>query len=387
MTFTPRFNPQLKDIQVSLIRKFDDQTGKIPGILKLTLGEPDFNTPTEVKNAGISAIEEDFSHYSHNRGLMEVRQAASDFVSEKYGLHYEAETEVITTVGATEALATSLLAILEKGDKVLIPTPNYPGYEPLVTLAGGEVVYIDTTEDDFILTLEKLKAAVTKHGSKVKALILNDPANPTGTVYPEERVQELAEYLQTTDIFVVADEVYSELTYEKKHVSFGNYLREQTLVINGLSKSHAMTGWRMGFIFAPKELCQELVKVHQYLVTAATTISQKAAVAALTVGKNDSETMKTAYEKRRNYLVDALNALGFSVQAPAGAFYLFVKIPENLPQDSFEFCLALAQKGQLAVIPGISFGKAGEGYFRISYAADLEKLEEAMRRLEKYLQG
>ncbi len=385
MSFTPRFNPQLKEIEVSLIRAFDEKASQIPGILKLTLGEPDFNTPEAVKKAGIKGIEENFSHYSPNRGLLELRKAACEFVEKNYHIQYHPETEVLTTIGATEALATSLLGIIEPGDVVFIPTPNYPGYEPLVTLAGGKVVYLDTTEDNFVLKPEKLKAAVDKYGEKSKALLLNTPSNPTGVVYPKEAVENLATYLKETNLFVISDEVYSELTYDLPHTSIGEYLKEQSVVINGLSKSHAMTGWRLGFLFTSETICQELVKVHQYLVTAASTISQKAAIEALTHSQEAGKEMKKAYQKRRDYLVDALKNIGFELEVPQGAFYLFVKIPEKFTQDSFAFCLEVAEKAKLALIPGIAFGKAGEGYFRISYASSMEDLKEAVRRLTSFI--
>lgn len=382
-----RFNKNVYEIAVSLIRQFDEKVSGIPNMLKLTLGEPDFNTPEHVKEAGQQAIKDNFSHYTGMSGLIDVREAASRFLSEKYTVNYEPTTEVLVTVGATEALSASLLAILEAGDKVLLPAPTYPGYEPLILLAGAEPVYIDTRETGFVLTPEQIDQAMAEHGDKVKAIIITSPSNPTGVAYNEAEVSALSKTLKKYPIFVISDEIYSELNYETKHVSFGKYLREQTILINGLSKSHAMTGWRIGFIFAPAELTEQIIKVHQYLVTAASTISQKAAVRALVQGISDAEIMREEYRERRDYVYQAMTKLGFEVARPSGAFYIFAKIPAGLEQDSMTFCIDLAEKNQLAIIPGIAFGPEGEGYVRISYAASMENLVEAMNRLAAYVEN
>ncbi len=380
-----RFNKNVYEIAVSLIRQFDEKVSGIPNMLKLTLGEPDFNTPEHVKEAGQQAIKDNFSNYTGMSGLIDVREAASRFLSEKYTVNYQPTTEVLVTVGATEALSASLLSILEAGDKVLLPAPTYPGYEPLILLAGAEPVYIDTRETGFVLTPEQIDQAMEEHGDKVKAIIITSPSNPTGVAYNEAEVSALSETLKKYPIFVISDEIYSELNYETKHVSFGKYLRDQTIVINGLSKSHAMTGWRIGFIFAPAELVEQIIKVHQYLVTAASTISQKAAVRALVQGISDAEVMREEYRERRDYVYQAMTKLGFEVARPSGAFYIFAKIPAEYEQDSMAFCIDLAEKNQLAIIPGIAFGPEGEGYVRISYAASMESLVEAMNRLSTYL--
>lgn len=382
---TNRFNKQVDKIAVSLIRQFDERVSSIPNILKLTLGEPDFNTPEHVKKAGIEAIEGNYSHYSGMSGLPDARQAATQFLEKKYHLNYDWQTEVMITIGGTEAISASLLGILEAGDKVILPAPIYPGYEPVITLAGAEPVYLDTSDNGFVLAPEVLEEALETHGEQVKAVILNYPSNPTGVTYSRDEVKALAEVLKKYPVFVISDEIYSELTYDEKHVSIAEYLREQTILINGLSKSHAMTGWRIGFIFAPQELTKEIIKVHQYLVTAATTISQKAAVQALVEGIDDAQVMKKEYLIRRDFVFDKMTELGFEVAKPSGAFYVFAKIPAQCIQDSMEFCVDLAQKEALAVIPGIAFGDAGEGYIRISYAASLESLTEAMARMERYI--
>lgn len=382
-----RFNPNVYKIAVSLIRQFDEQVSGIPNMLKLTLGEPDFNTPEHVKTAGEQAIKENYSHYTGMSGLLDVREAASQFVAKKYDVKYDSQSEVLVTVGATEAISASLLAILEPGDKVLLPAPTYPGYEPLILLADAEPVYIDTRDSDFVLTPEQVDRAMQEHGDAVKAIIITSPSNPTGVAYNEAEVKALAETLAKYDVFVISDEIYSELNYEAQHVSFAKYLREQTILINGLSKSHAMTGWRIGFIFAPDSLTAQIIKVHQYLVTAASTISQKAAVRALIQGMADGEVMREEYRKRRDYLYKEMTDMGFQVARPSGAFYLFAKIPEQFGSDSMAFCLDLAKKNQLAVIPGIAFGEEGEGYIRLSYAASLENLEEAAKRLRAYVEA
>lgn len=386
MDLTKRFNKQLDKIQISLIRQFDQAISEIPGVLRLTLGEPDFTTPDHVKEAAKRAIDQDQSYYTGMSGLLTLRQAASDFVKEKYQLDYNPENEILVTIGATEALSATLTAILEEGDKVLLPAPAYPGYEPIVNLVGAEIVEIDTTENGFVLTPEMLEKAILEQGDKLKAVILNYPANPTGITYSREQLEALAAVLRKYEIFVVCDEVYSELTYTgENHVSLGTMLRDQAIIINGLSKSHAMTGWRLGFIFAPANFTAQLIKSHQYLVTAANTMAQHAAVEALTAGKNDTEPMKKEYIKRRDYIIEKMTDLGFEIIKPDGAFYIFAKIPAGYNQDSFAFLKDFAQKKAVAFIPGAAFGQYGEGYVRLSYAASMETIREAMKRLEEYM--
>ena len=386
MDLTKRFNKQLDKIQVSLIRQFDQAISEIPGVLRLTLGEPDFTTPDHVKEAAKRAIDQDQSYYTGMSGLLTLRQAASDFVKEKYQLDYNPENEILVTIGATEALSATLTAILEEGDKVLLPAPAYPGYEPIVNLVGAEIVEIDTTENGFVLTPEMLEKAILEQGDKLKAVILNYPANPTGITYSREQLEALAAVLRKYEIFVVCDEVYSELTYTgENHVSLGTMLRDQAIIINGLSKSHAMTGWRLGFIFAPANFTAQLIKSHQYLVTAANTMAQHAAVEALTAGKNDAEPMKKEYIQRRDYIIEKMTKLGFEIIKPDGAFYIFAKIPAGYSQDSFAFLKDFAQKKAVAFIPGAAFGQYGEGYVRLSYAASMGTIREATKRLEEYM--
>lgn len=386
MDLTQRFNKNLDRIEVSLIRQFDQSISSIPGILRLTLGEPDFTTPDHVKEAAKAAIDANQSYYTGMAGLPALREAAAAFVKEKYNLTYNPENEILVTIGATEALSATLTAILEPGDTVLLPAPAYPGYEPIANLVGANIVEIDTTDNDFVLTPEMLEKAILEQGDKLKAVLLNYPTNPTGVTYSREQIKDFAEVLKKYPVFVVSDEVYSELTYtEEPHVSIGEYLPDQAIVINGLSKSHAMTGWRIGLIFAPAVLTAQLIKSHQYLVTAATTNAQYAAIEALTAGKDDALPMKEEYIKRRDYIIEKMEAMNFKIIKPNGAFYIFAKIPVAEGQDSFKFLQEFAKEKAVALIPGVAFGQYGEGYLRISYAASMEVIQEALKRLEEFM--
>ena len=387
MSLTNRFNKNLDKIEVSLIRQFDQSISDVPGIMKLTLGEPDFTTPNHVKEAAKAAIDANKSHYTGMAGLSTLRQAAADFVKSKYNLSYNPDNEILVTIGATEALSATLTAILEPGDTVLLPAPAYPGYEPIANLVGAEIVEIDTTANDFVLTPEMLEKAILEQGDNLKAVLLNYPTNPTGVTYSREQIKDLADVLKKYDVFVISDEVYSELTYnDESHVSIAEYLPEQTILINGLSKSHAMTGWRIGLIFAPAIFTAQLIKSHQYLVTAAATMAQFAAIEALSVGKDDALPMKVEYTKRRDYIIDKMSALGFKIIKPDGAFYIFAKIPAGYEQNSFKFCQDFAREKAVAFIPGVAFGKYGEGYLRLSYAASMETITTAMERLKEFME-
>ncbi|MCJ1971389.1 pyridoxal phosphate-dependent aminotransferase [Pseudolactococcus carnosus] len=379
------FNPNLDKIQISAIRRFDQEVSKIPGILKLTLGEPDFSTPQHVEDAAVAAVRAHESHYTGMSGLLALRQAASQFVSGKYGVTFDPESEVLVTVGATEAISASLMSILVAGDKVLTPAPLYPGYEPLIQLAGAEMVEIDTTKNGFVLTPEMLEAALIAH-PETKVVILNYPSNPTGVTYNRAEIKALSDVIKKYPVFVISDEIYSELTYtDEKHVSIAEFAREQTIVLNGLSKSHAMTGYRIGFIFADASLTSQIIKTHQYFVTAATTVSQFAAIEALTNGKDDAAIMTKEYIIRRDYIMSKMTPLGFDIAKPDGAFYIFAKIPADLNQDDFAFLIDFANQKQVAFIPGSSFGQYGKGYIRLSYAASMAVITEAMTRLTAFV--
>lgn len=387
MNLVNRFNKNLDQIEVSLIRQFDQSISDVPGIMKLTLGEPDFTTPDHVKEAAKAAIDANQSHYTGMAGLLELRKVAAAFVRDKYNLSYNPDNQILVTIGATEALSATLTAILEPGDTVLLPAPAYPGYEPIANLVGASIVEIDTTANDFVLTPDMLEKAIIEQGDKVKAVLLNYPTNPTGVTYSREQIKGLAEVLKKYEVFVVSDEVYSELTYSPApHVSIAEYLPEQTILINGLSKSHAMTGWRIGLIFAPANFTAQLIKSHQYLVTAAATMAQFAAIEALSAGKDDALPMRAEYIKRRDYIIDRMSALGFKIIKPDGAFYIFAKIPAGYEQDSFKFCQDFAREKAVAFIPGVAFGKYGEGYVRLSYAASMETISTAMDRLKAFME-
>lgn len=375
---------ELIGVEPSSILQFDKDVSQIPDIIKLTLGEPDFNTPDHVKKAGEASIEANHSHYTQSPGLPALRAAAAKFLAKKYGTDYDSETQILTTVGATGAIYSSLTAILNPGDEVIIPIPIFPLYIPIVKLNGATPVFIDTSKDGFKLTPEKLASTLAAHRDKVKAIVFNYPTNPTGVTYRQDELEKFVAILKQYDIFVISDEIYSELTYGQPHVSLGKLLPEQTLLINGVSKSHAMTGWRIGFIAGPAAVISKINMVHQFTVTAATTMSQEAALEAMQNGLDDGQDMKQEYLRRRDYLVAELNRLGMKTALPEGAFYAFAKIPERFGSDSFAFCRKLAQEAQVALIPGAAF-PAGEGYVRISYAASMAKLETACQRLAKFL--
>lgn len=383
MSFENKYNEKITKIAVSDIRQFDGEVSVLPNIIKLTLGEPDFNTPEHIKKAAIKAIEDDKSHYTPNAGIPELRDATVAYFNKKYNLHYKG-SQVITTIGATEGIQAATQTVLNPGETVLVPTPIFPIYMSDAEINGGSYVAIDTSADGFKLTPERLQKEIDEHDN-VKMLAFNYPCNPTGVTYSREELEALAEVAKKAGIWVLSDEIYSELTYTQKHISMAEVLPEQTILISGLSKSHAMTGWRIGFIFGPQEFIDQAVKAHQYMVTAPTTNCQYAALEAMTNGENDSKPMKEEYAKRRDYLKEKLEEVGFTMASPDGAFYLFAKIPSTCKQNSWDFVRDLAQKARVALIPGISFGPGGEGYVRISYAASMDKIKEAARRIQKYV--
>ncbi|WP_099223207.1 aminotransferase class I/II-fold pyridoxal phosphate-dependent enzyme [Listeria costaricensis] len=371
----------LNKIAVSGIRAFNNRVSTIDGVIRLTLGEPDFPTPEHVKESAIQAIRENFTNYTPNAGMPELRKAASVFFDKKYQLGFS-EQEIIVTVGATEAIAIALETILENGDEVILPDPVYPGYEPLITLRGGVPVLIDTTDTAFKITPEKLRAAITP---RTKAIVMPYPSNPTGVTLSEAELAALSDVLRDTGIYVVADEIYSELTYNSPHVSIRPMLPEQTIVINGLSKSHAMIGWRIGFLMAPESLISEMLKIHQYTVTCASSISQKAALEAVTNGFDDTLPMRTEYKTRAGFVLDRLEKMGFQVIPPDGAFYFFVKLPDSIADNSFDWAVRLAEEQQVAVVPGSAFSTKGDRYFRLSYAASFDQLALAMDRMAAFM--
>lgn len=375
-------NPKVQQLEISGIRKFFNMVSNTENLLSLTIGQPDFPTPDHVKEAGIQAINNNFTSYTHNAGIFELRQAASHFVEKKYGLQYDPASEIIVTVGASEAIDITFRTILSEGMEVILPGPVYPGYEPLIRMCGAKPIHADVTKNQFRLTAAVLEKSIT---DKTRCIVLPYPSNPTGVSLTKDELAEIAELVNDRDIFVLADEIYSELVYDQQHTSIASLIKEKTILINGLSKSHSMTGWRIGFIFAPEYLTKHIIKVHQYNVSCANSIAQMAALEALTAGMDDALAMKEEYKKRRQYVYSRLTGLGFSVVKPDGAFYFFVKIPGFLGLNSLEFALELVDQAKVAVVPGSAFSSYGEGYFRLSYACSMETLEEALNRMEKYL--
>ncbi|WP_096434965.1 aminotransferase A [Alteribacter populi] len=377
-----RLNSRVKAIEISGIRQFFNRVGQYPDAVQLTIGQPDFATPDHIKEAGKRAIEEGFTTYTKNPGDDALVEAAATFMEKKYGLSYDPFTEVITTVGASQAIDITMRSILEEGDEVLLPAPVYPAYEPIIRLCGAIPVFIDTRETGFKLTAEQIEEAITH---KTKAVMLPYPSNPTGVVLTLEDIQQIAETLRDREIFVVSDEIYSELQFGQEHVSIASMegMKEKTVVINGVSKSHSMTGWRIGFVFASEAILKHILKVHQYNVSCATSISQKAAIEALTNGIDDADPMKIEYEKRRDYMYNRLINMGMQVEQPQGAFYMFPSIKES-GLASFDFALQLLEEAKLAVVPGNAFSVYGEGYIRLSYAYNMENLQVALDRLETF---
>ncbi|EIT86852.1 aminotransferase A [Fictibacillus macauensis ZFHKF-1] len=376
-------NPFVKNIQISGIRTFYNLVSQYPNAISFTLGLPDFPTPKGIKDAAKKAIDEDYTTYSHNAGYLPLREAAAQFVERKYQLTYDPASEVIVTVGASEAIDISLRTILESGCEVILPAPVYPGYAPVIEMCGATPVYVDTTQHEFKLTASLIEQHLTEN---TRAVILPYPSNPTGCVLTEEELGAIAQLLSSKEIFVVSDEIYSELTYEQPHRSIASFpgMRDRTIVINGLSKSHAMTGWRIGLLFAPAAIAQHLLKVHQYNVSCTSTVSQMAALEALTTGIDDALVMRHEYHQRRDYVVGRLKDMGLHVENPGGAFYVFVSIADyNL--TSLQFATTLLQEQEVAVIPGSAFSSYGEGFIRLSYAASFEQLREGLDRLQQFL--
>ncbi|MBP2056908.1 aminotransferase [Lactobacillus colini] len=376
---------KVSSIDASGIRSFDDEISSIDGIIKLTLGEPDMNTPEHVKQAAIRSIHENDSHYSPNPGKLELRQAVSKYLKNKIGIEYDPESEIAITVGATEAIIDALSGISNPGDKIIIPTPVFSLYWPVAALADAESILVDTSQDNFILTAKHLEEVIQKEGPSVKALVLNYPTNPTGVEYSKEEIVALAKVIEKYNLFVITDEIYSDLIYGVKHYSIASLIPERTIYISGLSKSHAMTGYRLGYIVGPKQAMQQIGKVHAFTVTCVNDASQVAAIEALTNGLDDTEEFRKIYARRREFVYQALQDMGLETIKPQGAFYIFIKVPDRYGKDDLQFALDLAKKARVGIIPGYVFGPGGEGYVRLSYAASDEKLHEAMKRMKEFL--
>lgn len=377
-------NKQLELITESKIREFDQLFRSIDDCIMMTMGEPDFGMPENVKQAAIRAIEEEQSHYAHSMGDIGVREAVADFLKRRYELSFDAEKEIIMTIGATEAIYSALLGILNPGEKVIIPTPSFPLYKQATLVAYGEAVEVDTSTTGFLLTPDQLHQTMKEH-ENVKAIVLNFPSNPTGVTYTREELIALAEAIKQYDVFVLSDEIYSELTYGVEHVSLAELLPEQTILISGASKSYAMTGWRVGFIATKAQWIPPIFKAHQTVVTTGVTVSYKAVEEAYRNSDADIEHMRGEYEKRRDICVTALREAGFNVPEPKGAFYVFAKIPAAFGNDDLAFCRALAKEAKVGMIPGRFFGPGGEGYVRMSFALATGLVEDAMSRVKGFV--
>ena len=380
-----RINERVGDLEVPGIRVFSNEVVQYSDGVNLTIGEPDFPTPERVKQAGIEAIEQNLTGYSHNAGLLPLREKVSLFFEETYHFHYDPVSEVIITTGASEGIDSILRTILNEGDEVIMPAPIYSGYEPIIHLNGAKVVYLDTSQTGFSPDPEKLEDLITE---KTKAIILNYPSNPTGMTLSKEQMDGLVSVLERHDIFVISDEIYSENSFNKKHVSFAEYpqIRNQLFLVHGLSKSHAMTGWRIGYVLGPKDVMEHVLKVHLYNSICAALPSQYAAIEALTTSRGAPEVMNKTYVERRDYVYDRLISMGLSVVKPTGAFYIFPSI-EVTGLTSWAFATDLLDQEHVAVVPGSAFTEYGEGFIRISYANSMETLVEGMDRIERFIRG
>lgn len=372
-------------IKPSGIRKFFDIAATMDDVISLGVGEPDFQTPWSVRKAGITSLEKGKTKYTSNSGLEKLRQEISNYIDRKYGVSYDASHEVLVSVGGSEAIDATLRAVITPGDEVIIPQPSYVCYEPITKLCGGVPVIIETlAENDFKVTPGQLKNAIS---DKTKALILPYPCNPTGAIMERADLQALAEVLRDTNILVISDEIYSELTFsDKPHVSIASIdgMRERTVMINGFSKTFSMTGWRLGFACGPQQIISQLTKIHQFAIMCAPTMSQYAAIEALRGCDEAVAQMKAEYNRRRRLMVDGFNKAGLACREPKGAFYAFPCI-KSTGLTSDEFCEKLLEKKHVAVVPGTAFGKGGEGFVRASYCYSPEHIIEAIRRIEEFV--
>lgn len=371
-------------IPPSGIRKFFDIVSEMKDAISLGVGEPDFDTPWHIRDEGIYSLEKGRTFYTSNAGLKELKIEICNYLKRRFDVSYDCDHEVMVTVGGSEAIDIALRAMLNPGDEVLIPQPSYVSYTPCTVLAGGVPVVIQLEEKDcFRLTKEKLLEKITP---KTKVLILPFPNNPTGSIMEPKDLAEIAKVIEEKDLFVISDEIYSELTYLGQHCTIAAFpgMKERTVLINGFSKSYAMTGWRLGYACAPEVILRQMLKIHQYAIMCAPTTSQYAAVEALRNGDGDVAEMREAYDQRRRFLVKALRDMGFECYEPQGAFYVFPSI-KKFGMTSDEFALRLLEEEKVAVVPGTAFGDCGEGYLRISYAYSLKDLKKALERMERFV--
>ncbi|MBQ4042563.1 MAG: aminotransferase class I/II-fold pyridoxal phosphate-dependent enzyme [Clostridia bacterium] len=377
---------RIQEIKPSGIRKFFDLVSGRPDVISLTVGEPDFVTPWHIRMAGIESLEKGKTYYTANAGLMELRTEISRYLERRFQAHYDPQKEIIVTVGGSEAIDLTFRALLEPGDEVIIPLPSFVCYEPLARLAGGTPVIVETKEENkFRLTAEELRAAITP---KTKLLVLPYPNNPTGAILTREDLEAIERELRGTNILILSDEIYGELTYGREHCSCAAMpgLAERTILASGFSKAYAMTGWRMGYLCAPAVIAKQILKLHQYGIMSAPTTAQFAAIEAMRNGDEDVQMMREEYNRRRRYLTAGLRSIGLSCFEPEGAFYVFPCIA-GTGLSSEDFCRRLLEEYDVAIVPGNAFGDCGEGFARISYAYSVQHISKALERMESFLKS
>lgn len=384
MDYSKILSSTVQDIKPSGIRKFFDLLENMQGVVALTVGQPDFITPWHIRVAAIESLENGKTYYTSNSGTLELRQEISAYMNRRYDLTYDPKSEVIVTVGGSEAIDIAMRAVINPGDEVIVPQPAFVCYGPICELAGGKPVYLNTKEENkFKLTADELKSVIT---DKTKLLVLPYPNNPTGAIMTREDLEEIVEVLRGTDIMILSDEIYCELTYGREHVSIASLdgMRERTIIASGFSKTYAMTGWRLGYTLAPAEITKQMLKIHQYAIMCAPTTSQYAAVEAMRNGDPDVDMMRKEYNRRRRYIVGGLRSLGIDCFDPEGAFYVYPNI-SKFGLSSEEFCERLLQEEKVAIVPGTAFGDCGEGFARISYAYSVEHIAKALDRMERFV--
>ena len=386
MDYSKLLTPTVQEIKPSGIRKFFDLLDGVKDVIGLTVGQPDFLTPWHIRVAGIESLETGKCFYTANSGTPALREEIAGYLARRFALSYDPKDEVIVTVGGSEAIDLAIRALVAPGDEVIIPQPAFVCYGPLVSLAGGVPVYINTKEENaFKLTADELKAALSP---KTKLVALPYPNNPTGAIMTAEDLAPIADVLRGTDAAVLSDEIYAELTYGHTHVSIASLpgMRERTVVASGFSKTYAMTGWRLGYTAAPREISRQMLKIHQYAIMCASTTSQLAAIEALRAGDDDIAMMHDEYNRRRRYIVSGLHGLGIDCFDPEGAFYVFPNI-SRFGMTSEEFCSRLLTEQRVAIVPGTAFGDCGEGFARISYAYSVEHITAALDRMERFIRS
>lgn len=385
MDYSLLLNQKIQNLKPSGIRKFFDIANEMDHVISLSIGEPDFTTPWHVRQEGIESLRRGRTWYSPNRGFAELRDQISKYFARRFDVEYDPDQEILVSVGGSEAIDLCIRTLVDAGDEVLIPQPSFVCYEPMTLMAGGVPVIIKTkAENEFRLTAEELEAAITK---KTKLLILPFPNNPTGAVMRREHLEEIAKVVEKHNILVLSDEIYGELTYGKeRHVSFASIknMRERTIVVNGFSKSYAMTGWRLGYAVGPEPVISQMTKLHQYAIMSAPTTAQYAAIEALKHGDSDIERMREEYDMRRRLIVDGFCRMGLQCFEPEGAFYVFPSI-QSSGLTSEQFCEDLIYAQRVAIVPGTAFGECGEGFARVSYSYSLNHIKEALERIERFL--